>query len=93
MRVLANRIQVHFVNEAERAMDTERVVCAIDQSGHIDITHPGRAGADAHEWLIEHEIAEWRQVGPEDRELFLTKRYRELLRWRLENTVTTWFEI
>ena len=93
IRLLANRLQVHFVKEAPRARDSIRVICAIDQHGHIDITWPPETSLDhfdAREFLEEHGIARWRNVGPEDRELFLTKIYRDELRPALVNLSKDW---
>lgn len=32
---------------------------------------------EIYEWLIEWELAEWRDIGPEDRELFATEKLKE----------------
>lgn len=88
IELLSNRVQVHFREPGETAMQTKRVVCWVDSEGHVDT----RSFEDA-EWLIENEIAEWRAVGPEDSEPFLTTPYMDALTDQLRALRSGWREV
>lgn len=56
--------------------------------GHNDLYDPRVMQPDDHmaayNWLIEWELAEWRSIGPEDKELYATKKFAEDLRTTTE---------
>lgn len=62
------------------ARDNTYVHITVDRHGYVQLD--GRSGDSEHrvesiEFLIEEEVAEWRAIGPEDSELFLTDEWME----------------
>lgn len=87
VELLNTRVQVYarviIDPDAERVTDRHRqVTLRIDKYGHVDfgrgvyrtmedIAHHHRE-QDTVELLIEEDIVEWKRIGPEDSELYLT---------------------